>query len=73
MQKEGPGDCLSCHFLEYRWVVTAAHCVSGKSANKLDLVLGNHDVTKEDSGEKRIPACKIKNHPRYSRARVAFR
>merc|ERR1711971_450283 len=53
------------------WILTAAHCVFGKSARGLELMLGDNDVKKRDSGERRVAACKIVSHPYYSSTRTA--
>ena len=51
--------------------MTAAHCVYGKPPRSLEVKLGDNDVTTRESGEKRVAACKIVNHPYYSRTRYA--
>jgi len=48
-----------------RWMLTAAHCVTGQSAGGLKVVLGDHDVTKEEQGEVEAKVCKIHIHPDY--------
>ena len=63
--------CLNRSIPQCSWVLTAAHCVFGKSPRSLEMMLGDNDVKKKDSGERRVAACKIVNHPYYSSTRTA--
>ena len=51
--------------LNDRWVLTAAHCLSGRKCNDIKVVLGDHDVTKRESGEKHAEVCGIVIHNFY--------
>jgi len=46
------------------WVLTAAHCVVDSSASRIDLVLGRHNLSDSEVGE-RIAAKKIIVHKLY--------
>jgi secreted trypsin-like serine protease len=57
----------SSYLTEYlRWVLTAAHCVYGRSSRRLNVVLGDHNVKSKDSGEKTMKVCSVITHPYYS-------
>jgi len=45
------------------WVLTAAHCVSGKVASRIDIVLGRHDL--ETNEGERIRAKRIIAHDEF--------
>ncbi|HEX6288376.1 MAG TPA: serine protease [Herpetosiphonaceae bacterium] len=49
-----------------RWIVTAAHCVYGKSAIQFTVVLGEHDLNAEEGTEQRFSVSQIKIHPNYN-------
>jgi Ca2+-binding RTX toxin-like protein len=46
-----------------RWILTAAHCVAGKAATKVDVVVGRTDLI--GNGGDRIRASSILIHPRF--------
>ena len=50
-----------------QWILTAAHCLEGESADNLQVILNSVDLTKTESAE-RIQAIEIKVHPDYSSA-----
>jgi trypsin len=45
------------------WVLTAAHCVQGRAASAVDVVIGRHDLRSSD-GE-RIRVASIRVHPNF--------
>ena len=45
-----------------RYVLTAAHCVFGRSANDMEVLLGSGDLT---SGGERVAVQAIRNHPEF--------
>lgn len=48
-----------------KWVLTAAHCVTGQRCSGLEIHLGDHDVTKFDEGEVVRDVCGIASHNFY--------
>lgn len=46
------------------WVLTAAHCTEGATADQIDVVLGRHALS-SNAGE-RIRVAEIINHPNYN-------
>lgn len=51
-----------------RWVVTAAHCVYGRSATQFTVVVGEHDRTVAEGTEQHLSVTQIKIHPNYLHA-----
>lgn len=49
-----------------RYVLTASHCVEGTTAGQLDVVVGIHDLKKEDSQGQRVAVKNIIMHEDYS-------
>ncbi|CAL4189002.1 unnamed protein product, partial [Meganyctiphanes norvegica] len=49
--------------INYRWVLTAAHCTVKCSSQ---VLLGNHDTTKTESVELRCNLKRVINHPNYN-------
>jgi len=47
-----------------QWVLTAGHCVHGKTASQIDVTLGKHKLS--DSGGERIDVIQIIKHPNYN-------
>lgn len=47
-----------------QWVLTAGHCVSGRSASQIDVTLGKHKLS--DSGGERIDVIQIVTHPNFN-------
>ncbi|XP_068612363.1 coagulation factor VIIi [Brachionichthys hirsutus] len=47
------------------WVVTAAHCVSGKQAAELTVVAGEHNLDVEEGTEQRMPVSMVITHEHY--------
>ena len=37
-----------------RWILTAAHCIEGRNAKKLKIVLGEHDTSVKGETENRL-------------------
>ncbi len=49
------------------WVLTAAHCVSGRAhddPSEIDVLIGRHDLADDTQGE-RIGAAELHRHPEY--------
>jgi len=52
-----------------RWVLTAAHCTVNKQADRIEVLLGEHDYnTDSETDTLRMPITEIKNHPNYNHA-----
>jgi secreted trypsin-like serine protease len=49
-----------------QWVVTAAHCVSGRSLTAFQIILGDHDATRSEGTEQTFTAAEIQVHPSYN-------
>ncbi|XP_043231491.1 trypsin-1-like [Amphibalanus amphitrite] len=47
-----------------RYVLTAAHCTVGRSADRLEVLLGEHAMFLAD-GERRVAVAAVTEHPRY--------
>ena len=47
------------------WVVTAAHCVSGRDPRDLSVALGEHRLGRREEGEERRRVCEVVTHPHY--------
>ena len=49
------------------WILTAAHCTDGETINSIKVLLGEHDLRKNDNGEKGeiIGITQILKHPDY--------
>ena len=54
----------------FRWVLTAAHCVYGTGPNQLKVVLGDHNVRRQEAHERTVRVCGIRIHPYYSQHRI---
>jgi hypothetical protein len=48
-----------------RWVITAAHCVDGRSAQAIEIVAGIHNLKNPDPGHQRLAVDEIRIHPNY--------
>ena len=52
-----------------RYVLTAAHCLKGKRADRLQVVLGDHDwTTKGEAFDLRYNVVKFERHPEFDKA-----
>ena len=51
-----------------RYVLTAAHCTANKTADDIQVLLGDQRINITDSGEQRFSVTKITDHPDYSGA-----
>ena len=60
------GQGCGASFVGKRYVLTASHCVEGATAEQLDVVVGIHDLKKEDSQGQRIAVRNIYMHESYS-------
>ena len=56
--------------LNNRWILTAAHCVSERRCKDIKVVLGDHDVSKKETGEIVMDVCHIVIHGYYNGASV---
>jgi uncharacterized repeat protein (TIGR01451 family) len=50
------------------WVLTAAHCVTGRKHTDIDIVLGAHNLFKPEPNVQRISSLNFIVHPDYSAA-----
>jgi len=48
-----------------RFIITAAHCVSGASASSLNVVAGEHDLSSVSNNEQVVNVRRINIHPHY--------
>lgn len=52
-----------------RYVLTAAHCLRGKTEGKIQVILGDHDWTKKSDGQdERFSVSEIRRHPLFNKA-----
>lgn len=58
-------------FLGGRYILTAAHCVSGKEGQDLDAVIGISDLTQDDVSEHRYNVKEVYIHEDYQSASVS--
>jgi len=54
-----------------RWLVTAAHCVEGKSAGSVKVVLGLHDQGQTVGNPAEYDIAQILAHPAYDRSTIS--
>ncbi|XP_070712024.1 coagulation factor VII [Pempheris klunzingeri] len=54
--------------LSNQWVLTAAHCVWGKSAAILHVTVGEHDRDRDEKTEQERPVIKVVVHPSYNKS-----
>ena len=52
--------------LSSKTILTAAHCMVGESVGSVQVLVGEHDLTREDD-QQRVEICSIEQHPDYSR------
>jgi Trypsin len=50
------------------WVLTAAHCVNGRSAGDLQIILGDHRRSVTEGTEQTLNVSSVVVHPSYNRA-----
>jgi hypothetical protein len=48
------------------WILTAAHCVSGRSASDLTVVLGDHQRSVSEGTEQTLAVSRVIVHPSYN-------
>ncbi|XP_078088504.1 coagulation factor VII-like [Mustelus asterias] len=56
--------------LSPQWVVTAAHCVYGKNMEDIQLVAGEHKLTKEEFTEQRRNVSRMIIHKNYNKITI---
>lgn len=48
------------------WVLTAAHCLDSERIQELVVVLGEHDMDKEEGTEQKVTVKEVIKHPNYT-------
>ena len=51
--------------LSSKTILRAAHCMDGETVGSFQVLVGEHDLTRED-GQQRVEVCNIEQHPDYS-------
>ncbi|KAG7215628.1 hypothetical protein INR49_021983 [Caranx melampygus] len=54
--------------LSDQWILTAAHCVWGKSVSSFHVTVGEHDREEEEKSEQRRRVVKLLIHPGYNKS-----
>ncbi len=49
-----------------RYILTAAHCTAGKNPSSIDIIVGEHDWTTKNDGQKKYDVAEIKDHQSYN-------
>ncbi|ASA55507.1 S1 family peptidase [Vibrio gazogenes] len=57
-------------FIGERYVLTASHCVEGKSANELDVIIGINDLNNESTEGQRVSVQSIYMHEDYNSSTI---
>lgn len=56
-----------------RWILTAAHCTTGKTAKQLQVLLGDHNYsTDSDTTSLRMDISQIKQHSSYNKRTIDY-
>ncbi|XP_055301540.1 chymotrypsin-2-like [Sitodiplosis mosellana] len=58
-----------CAIISEEWIVTAAHCVSGRTAENLEVYVGSNDLK---TGGTSYKAAEIKSHKQYNNPTYAY-
>ena len=51
--------------LSSKTILRAAHCMDGETVGSFQVLVGEHDLTRED-GQQRVEVCNIEQHPDYN-------